>query len=581
MTVAICGGTVVDGTGGPLLRADVVIEGERIASIASSADTAAADTVIDATGMLVTPGFIDLHTHYDAQLFWDANASPSPLHGVTTVLGGNCGFSLAPMAPEHVDYISRMMARVEGMPLAALRAGLPWDWSSFGEWIGRLDGRVAVNAGFLVGHSTLRRLVMGERAVGGTADGADLDAMEAALHAALGEGALGFSTSQVHTHNDGDGQPVPSRAAARQEMERLATAVRQHDGTTVELIVAGCLNGFTEEDIDFLSTMSLLADRPVNWNVLGVSAMNPEGAWGQLAAGTAAADRGATVVALTLPHTMQLRLSFEHGAILDGLPGWREVFALPVPERIRALSDPATRERLDAGAQSDEAGILRHLAVWDRLIIEETFGAENAAAEGKTVGQVAQDRGCAPFDALLDVVIADDLRTGLRPPIPESEEDWVLRAQTWQDPRAIVGGSDAGAHLDTMCGAIYSTSMLGDGVRARGLLSWEQAIRLLTDVPARLYGLRDRGRVVPGHYADVVVFDPTSIGHGPVRTRDDLPGGASRLYAEAVGIRHVLVNGTEIVRDGAFTGATPGRVLRSGRDTDTVHAGSNWVGAPA
>ncbi len=322
MTVAIRGGTVVDGTGAPPVRADVVIEGERIVGRSGpSVDTAGADTVIDATGMLVTPGFVDLHTHYDAQLFWDPNASPSPLHGVTTVLGGNCGFSLAPMAPEHVDYIARMMARVEGMPLAALRAGLPWDWGSFGEWIGRLDGRIAVNAGFLVGHSTLRRLVMGERAVGGTADELDMEAMEVALHAALVEGALGFSTSQVHTHNDGDGQPVPSRAATREEMERLAAAVRQHQGTTVELIVAGCLNGFTEEDVDFLSTMSLLADRPVNWNVLGVSAMNPDNAWSQLAAGTAAAARGATVVALTLPHTMQLRLSFEHGAILDGLPG--------------------------------------------------------------------------------------------------------------------------------------------------------------------------------------------------------------------------------------------------------------------
>jgi N-acyl-D-aspartate/D-glutamate deacylase len=581
VTVAIRGGTVVDGTGAPPVRADVVIDGERIAGVGPGAETAGADTVIDATGMLVAPGFVDLHTHYDAQLFWDPNASPSPLHGVTTVLGGNCGFSLAPMAPEHVDYIARMMARVEGMPLTALRSGLPWDWGSFGEWIGRLDGRIAVNAGFLVGHSTLRRSVMGERAVGGAATAEDTDAMEAALHAALDEGALGFSTSQVHTHNDGDGQPVPSRAADRAELERLAAAVRRHEGTTVELIVPGCLNGFTEEEIDFLTTMSLLADRPVNWNVLGVSAMNPDNGWSQLAAGTAAAARGATVVALTLPHTMQLRLSFEHGAILDGLPGWREVFALPVPERIKAFSDPETRRRLDAGAQSDEAGILRHLAVWERLIIEETFAPENAGLEGHSVGEVARDRGRTPFDALLDVVVADGLRTGLRPPIPESEEDWVLRAQTWQDPRAIVGGSDAGAHLDTMCGAIYSTSMLGDGVRARGLLSWEEAVRLLTDVPARLYGLRDRGRIVEGGFADLVVFDPTSIGHGAVRTRDDLPGGASRLYAEAVGIEHVLVNGAEIVHNGVFTGAVPGHVLRSGHDTDTVHAGSDWAGAVA
>jgi len=579
MTVTIRGGTVVDGTGAEPVRADVVVVGDRVIAVGPDAGDAGADTVIDATGQLVAPGFVDLHTHYDAQLFWDANASPSPLHGVTTVLGGNCGFSLAPLAPEHVDYISRMMARVEGMPLAALQAGLPWDWRSFGEWLGNLDGRIAVNAGFLVGHSTLRRLVMGERSVGGQATAGDLDGMEAALHAALEEGALGFSTSQVHTHNDGDGQPVPSRAAAREEMERLASAVRDHEGTTVELIVPGCLNGFTDDEIHFLAQMSLLADRPVNWNVLGVSAMNPDGASSQLAAGTAAAERGATVLALTLPHTMQLRLSFEHGAILDGLPGWREVFALPVEERMAALSDPETRRRLDAGAQSDEAGILRHLAVWDRLIIDETFAPENAAWEGRAVGEVARERNVDPFDALLDIVVADRLRTGLRPPIGESEDDWVLRARTWQDPRAIVGGSDAGAHLDTMCGAIYSTSMLGDGVRARGLLSWEQAVRQLTDIPARLYGLRDRGRLVPGAFADIVVFDPATIGHGPVRTRNDLPGGASRLYAEAIGVNHVLVNGTEIARRGLFTGAVPGRVLRSGADTDTVHAGADWAGA--
>jgi len=580
VTLAIRGGTVVDGTGAASARAEVVIDGDRVSAVGPDAG-AGADDIIDADGLVVAPGFVDLHTHYDAQLFWDSNASPSPLHGVTTVLGGNCGFSLAPLGPEQSDYITRMMARVEGMPLAALRAGLPWDWGSFGEWLSRLDGNIAVNAGFLVGHSTLRRLVMGDRAVSGDATEADLAAMETALHAALAEGALGFSTSQVENHKDGDGEPVPSRAASRAEMERLATVVRGHEGTTVELIVPGCINGFSEEEVEFLSSMSLLADRPVNWNVLGVSALNPDGAWSQLGAGTAAAERGATVVALTLPHTMQLRLSFEHGAILDSLPGWNEVFKLPVDQRMVALSDPKTRGRLEAGAQSDEAGVLRHLAVWERLIFEETFSAENAGLEGRSVGEVARERGVAPFDALLDVVIEDRLRTGLRPPIGESEADWVLRAQAWQDPRAIVGGSDAGAHLDTMCGAIYSTSMLGDGVRARSLLTWEQAVRQLTDIPARLYGLRDRGRLVPGALADVVVFDPTAIGHGPVRTRDDLPGGASRLYAEAIGVERVLVNGTEIVRGGAFTGAVPGRVLRSGHDTDTVHAGADWANAAA
>ena len=260
--------------------------------------------------------------------------------------------------------------------------------------------------------------------------------------------------------------------------------------------------------------MSLLADRPVNWNVLGVSAMNPDGVWSQLAAGPAAAERGATVVALTLPHTMQIRLSFEHGAILDGLPGWREVFALPFDERIAALSDPETRRRLDAGAQSEEAGILRHLAVWDRLHLRRDVRARERRTRGPHGGRAwPKERGVTPFDALLDVVVADGLRTGLRPPIPELRGGLEVPGGVWQDPRAIVGGSDAGAHLDTMCGAIYSTSLLGDGVRARGLLSWEQAVRLLTDVPARLYGLRDRGRLVPGAFADIVVFDPDSIGH--------------------------------------------------------------------
>jgi N-acyl-D-aspartate/D-glutamate deacylase len=587
LDLVIKGGTVVDGTGRPAVRADVAVRDGRVVAVddveGGVGDEPAART-IDAAGLIVAPGVVDLHTHYDAQLFWDPSASPSPLHGVTTVFGGNCGFSLAPNTPDDADYLCRLMARVEGMPLAALRAGLDWSWTSFGDWLSNLDGRIGVNAGFLVGHSALRRAAMGDASVGEAATDEQVAAMVAALHRALDEGALGFSSSQVHTHHDGDGRPVPSRSASRAEIETLTAAVRDHPGTTVEMIVAGCLNGFTEEEVDLLTTMSLLADRPLNWNVLGVSAMNPDGTEHQLAASDAAAARGATVVALTLPHTMKIRLSFEGGAILNGLPGWLEVLELPTEERLRALSDPAVRRRLNEGAQSEEAGILRHLTVWERLLFDETFADQNREYEGRSVGSVAKETGKEPFDALLDVVVADRLRTGLRPPIPESEEDWVARASAWRDPRAVVGGSDAGAHLDTMCGAIFSTSMLGDGVRKRQLLSWEEAVHQLTDVPARLYGLRDRGRVAPGWWADLFVFDPATIGHGPERTRDDLPGGASRLYAEATGVEHVLVNGTEIVRAGEFTGVTPGHVLRSGRDTETVPASaarSGWSAGTA
>ena len=568
LDLLITGGTVIDGTGRPRRRADVAVRDGRVVSVGPT-DEAAAET-LDASDLIVAPGFVDLHTHYDAQLAWDPTASPSPLHGVTTAIGGNCGFSLAPAGAEHGDYLMRMMARVEGMPLAALEQGLSWDWDGFGDWLGRLDGRIGINAGFLVGHSAIRRVVMGDDAVGGRATADHIERMVRLLHESMAAGALGLSTSRAPTHNDGSGQPVPSRAADDDEFLALAGAVRDHEGTTLELILAGCINGFTPAEVDLMTKMSLAANRPVNWNVLGVSVLNAQRVEDQLAASSVAGERGARVVALTLPHAMRIRLSFLSGFVLDGLPGWREVMALPVEERMVALRDPAVRRALDAGANSDEAGMLRGLANWKVLELTETFAPANERWTGRSVGAVAAELGKEPFDALLDVVLADGLRTGISPPAaPTSEADWELKTQVWRDPRAIIGGSDAGAHLDMMCGAVYSTEVLA-GVRRFTGFSLEEAVQQLTDVPARFYGLRDRGRIESGCWADLVVFDPDRVGPGPERTRDDLPGGASRLYAEATGVEHVLVNGTEIVRAGEFTGRTPGAVLRSGRDTATV-----------
>ncbi len=578
LDLLIRGGTVVDGTGAPAQRADVGIRGGRIVSVTPSGRAPAGESPgesatrsVDADGLVVAPGFVDLHTHYDAQLLWDPSAGPSSWHGVTTVMGGNCGFSLAPAGPAHAGYLARMMSRVEGIPLAALEQGLAWDWVGFGDYLARLEGAgTSVNAGFLAGHSALRRAVMGD-ATGEPATEAQIAAMVALLHDALAAGALGFSSSQAPTHNDGEGNPVPSRAASRAELVALAAAVRDHPGTQLELIVAGCLNGFTPDEVDLLGDLSLAADRPLNWNVLGVSAAGNHDH--QLAASTTAAARGARVVALTIPVGMQIRLSFLSGFVLDGLPRWRDVLGLPVPERLRALQDPAVRRRLDEQAHSDEAGVLANLARWERMTLVETFAPETAGFAGRSVGDVAREQGKAPFDALLDVVVADGLRTGLRPDLPkEDDATWKARAEVWRDPRAVVGASDAGAHLDMFCMAGYSTFLVGPAVRDHGLLDLEEAVRLLTDVPARLYGLTDRGRIAPGAHADLALFDPTTVGPGRERTLDDLPGGASRIVVEATGVPHVLVAGTAIVEDGTVTGATPGTVLRSGRDTQTVPA---------
>jgi N-acyl-D-aspartate/D-glutamate deacylase len=562
LDLAIRGGTMIDGTGAPGRRADVGIRGGRIVEL--GAVPSSARRTIDAEGRVVCPGFVDIHTHYDAQAFWDPALTPSPLHGVTTVVGGNCGFSIAPLRPAAADYLMRMLARVEGMPLESLAAGVPWDWRSFGEYLDRLEGRLAINAGFLVGHSPLRRVVMGERAVGERATPADTEAMVALLRESLAEGGLGFSSSWAATHNDGDGRPVPSRAASGDELRALAGALRDAPGTSLEFIPG--VGRFSDEQVELMIDMSVAAQRPLNWNMLVVVAYAPKAHEELLAASDRAAARGARVVALTLPQAVTLRLNLVSAFLLDALPGWGEVVTLPLPERKQALADPAVRARLAEGARN--AGPMGFAARFERYLVEETWSAENERWRGRTVGDVARERGVEPHDALLALALADELRTTFKPALGgDDEASWKLRAQVWRDPRAMIGASDSGAHLDMLDTFTLTTSLLGPAVRDRGLLEIEAAIHQISDRPARLYGLAERGRLQEGWRADVVVFDPARIGPGPVHTRHDLPGGAARLFAEAEGIDHVWVNGVEVVRGRTLTGASAGTVLRSGRDT--------------
>src|SRR5581483_8724932 len=409
----------------------------------------------------------------------------------------------------------------------------------------RLDGRIAVNAGFLVGHSAIRRAVLGSDAVSRAATKDEITAMADVLRSSLSAGAVGFSTSRAPTHSDGDGRPVPSRWADEAELLALASVVREFPATTVGLLPA--VGPFSDEVIELMTALSLAADRPVNWNVLGAS---PEGHHlRQLEASDRAAVQGGRVVALTLPEVPRPRLSLRTGFVFDSLPEWGPVMALPLVDRARALADAGVRRRLFDGACAPEARALATLAAqWAQMEVAEAFAASTRHLVGRSVGSIAAERGVEPFDAFLDLALADDLRTGfLPPPLGDDDGSWSVRGELWADERTVIGGSDAGAHVDMQCGATYSTSLLGTGVRERRLIDLAEAVHQLTDVPARLYGLRDRGRLQPGWLADLVVFDADTIAPEPVRTVRALPGGAERLYASARGVVHVFVNGVEIV----------------------------------
>ena len=564
----IRGGMVVDGTGAPARGADVGVRDGHIVSIGQCDE--AARQVIDADGLAVAPGFIDVHTHYDAQVLWDPHLTPSSLHGVTTAIGGNCGFTIAPMVPDAADYILRMLARVEGMPTEALEAGLDFGWSSFGSWLDRLEGNgLGVNAGFLVGHSTVRRLVMGEDAVGSEATDEQIEAMKSLLGQSLAGGGLGFSSTKATAHNDHHGDPVPSRAATDAELVALAGVCRDHPGTTLE-IIPSIDPMWSPEVYELMTAMVLAADRPLNWNLFNVRPGEDAYLENRLGSADHARQRGATVVGLMLPDVMWMRLNFATGVLFDTLPDWAEIMHLDPAAKAEALARPEVRQRLvDGAAQAPH----RSWGWWADTSVVDVSSPSLQPLVGRRIGDLAAERGHEPFDVMCDIALEDDLLTGFGPPVVgDDDESWKRRAEMLCDPRVLAGGSDAGAHLDMVMTWGCTSTLVGDAVRDKGLLSLEQAVNLVTDRPARHYGLRDRGRLAEGWCADIVIFDPARLTKAPVTTAWDMPGGAWRLTGGAEGIEHVLVNGVETQRAGQLTDARPGQVIRSGHDTDTVTA---------
>jgi N-acyl-D-aspartate/D-glutamate deacylase len=320
-----------------------------------------------------------------------------------------------------------------------------------------------------------------------------------------------------------------------------------------------------------MAEMTLAARRPLNWNVLTIDSKEPDRYREQLAANEHAAAAGGRSVALTMPVLVEMNMSFLTYCALFMLPNWSEVMTLPVPERMAKLRDPAVRARMREGAASPEAGVIARLTGWGRYMLGDTYSAANEGLKGRRIADLARERGQEEFDTLLDVVLNDDLRTILWPlPTDSDDASWELRRQAWARDDVLLGGSDAGAHLDRMCGAPYTTRFLADCLRGRKLVPLERAVHLITQAPAELFGLRDRGVIAEGAHADLVLFDPETVDMQDVTLVDDLPGGTARLFAGSKGVDRVYVSGTPIVRDGDVTGDLPGTVLRSGRDTRTV-----------
>lgn len=549
-TILISGGTVIDGTGGPERRADVLIDGDRIVAIGTGLS---GDRVLDATGCVVAPGFIDIHTHYDAQVFWDPSLTPSSFHGVTTVIAGNCGFSIAPTRPEHRELIARTLENVEDMDVAALAAGVPWNFSTFPEYLEAVGALpLGLNFGAYVGHTALRLFVMGDDAYERAATTEEIERMVEVLTDALDHGAAGFATSVAPTHRGVDGKPVPSRFAERAELEALFNAVGAAGRGVVEVTPGETLPVADIYDLQIASgvpfTVTALLAQPSGGH-RSFAELNRAG-W----------ERGAQVWPQVSPRPLAFAMSLAEPFTFNVNPVFGDLMGATLDERRAAYTDLQWRA---AAIEKWKEGTFM-VPRWETFEVAEN--PIDPSLEGRRIVDIAAERGLEPFDAVMELALADPgLATRVRCVVANDDVDEV--AFLLNEEHVALGLSDAGAHVGQLCDAPQATDLLGNWVRERAVMPLVEAIRRLTKAQADMFGLVDRGVIRDGAIADIVVFDPTTVAPGPVRRVADFPAGSERLTADApVGVRHVLVNGQPIrVDEQQVDGAAPGVLVAPGR----------------
>jgi N-acyl-D-aspartate/D-glutamate deacylase len=554
--LVIRGGRVVDGTGMPGFTADVAVRDGVIARVGRVTEAAA--RTIDADGCVVAPGFIDVHTHYDAQLHWEPTASPASWHGVTTVLTGNCGFTLAPAKPEDTTWLAQMLSRVEGMSAECLAAGLRWQGGGFGQYLRALEGRIAVNMGAYVGHSAIRRHVMGDAASVRRATPDEVGAMQALVRQAMHEGAIGFSTSQLDIHVAHDGREVPSNHAAPEEIVALASVLAEFDHGAIEIIPRTFVEGYDEADRRLLLDIYRASGRPIELNTMVPLPHQMEGWRRGLDFVRASFRGGARLHPMFATNELGAHFSLDTTFLFDEMPTWRATLCLASPERERRLGDPAVREALLLEL-ADPRG-RAFVFVWQVVFVEAVVRPEHERWIGMHVADVAEAMGKAPLDAFLDLALAEDLRTQFVVGAPNDHSHDAATAELVRDPIVMAGSSDGGAHVLSFTGADYTTRLLAEWVPST--LTLEQAVSKLTMIPAVVHGLHDRGILREGAAADIVVFDPSRLRCTGTRLVKDFPAGAGRYVVGAEGYLATVVNGAVVFEAGTYTGALPGHVLR-------------------